>query len=95
MEKITNKQLQCISCKLRKAEMFYLLLVPPWLCNSLHARMECHGRPLRFLVRFFGFLCSVLYIVVCPSVHFVLTIVLSVPFSIDDHDYPFGSFKLF
>jgi hypothetical protein len=41
-----------------------------------------------------GFLCNVLWIVVCPFVHFLLAIVLSV-LRFMDSDYPFGIFKLF
>ena len=41
------------------------------------------------------FLCSVLYIVVCPFVLFHLTIVVSDLFRFTDSDYPFGIFKLF
>ena len=42
----------------------------------------------------FSFLCSILWIVVCPFVLFRLVIVLSV-FRFTDSDYPFGIFKLF
>ena len=43
----------------------------------------------------FGFLCSVLQIVVCSFVLFLFAIVLSVLFSIYYSDYLFGIFNLF
>jgi hypothetical protein len=42
----------------------------------------------------FSFLCSVLYIIVCPFVLFLLDIALSVRL-FTNSDYPFGTFKLF
>ena len=57
------------------------------LCITVIQWDSCHS--------IFSFNCNVLQIVVCPFVHFLLVIVLSVILRFTDSDYPFGIFKLF
>jgi hypothetical protein len=64
-----------------------LLTLPEHLCSSPVFSGVRVTRPLVL------FVCLV--DVVCPSVLFLLVIVLSVLLRFTDSDYPFGSFKLF
>jgi len=105
-EYLCHKQPRICSVCRNHNLVLYLLMIYHWVCNNMGA--TCGARPgyssgaHEFTLDFsevlvcsiFRFLCSALYIIVCPFVIFILVVVLSV-LRFTTFYYHFDIFKLF